>query len=126
MIVRRTAMARVLDVVAILVHNFRPSEYLRLVKNRILLKSEKESHLSYAEDVRNDMTRPRTVPSTPSSPSLRTRLWGVNMVIAVTTESIDQLKNQRVLFLLTGSYRCEEQSLPPDVVDDSGKKHSPK
>lgn len=64
---RRTISARLREVIAIFVHNFRPSAYLKGYVKLCRMNPVKEgAHRSYAVDVLKEMTKPTTVPSTVS------------------------------------------------------------
>ena len=65
---RRTIMARFLDAIEMLVHIFLPSWYLRGIGGRKQIRKQRiRMHLSYAEDVLNEITKPRTKPRTVKS-----------------------------------------------------------
>lgn len=83
------------------------------------------THRSYADDVRNEMTRPRTVPSTVSIALENTSLCGVNWETRVTTCGC--ANRRQVLWQrrhlhgrLTRGNTREEEYLWPNIIDHGG------
>ena len=125
--IQPTSCAKFRDAVVILVHVFLPSWYLDRMNTRDTTMSSYSSHLSYAEDVRNEMTKPRTVPSTVNSWFEIPKSWTLSEITDTTTYPTRMSVVQSATWIqghktLTCGNDTEEKNLRPYVVDNSGLK----
>ena len=84
------------------------------------------THLSYADDVLKEITKPRTVPRTVSS-ELETNIFTLVCVLTrTTTVTIPVIGRDRLerIGTRTSGHKREEKAFGPNVVDDSRLKFS--
>ena len=111
-------------------HIFRPSWYLHRINISVHCKVFffffNLDHLSYADDVRKEMTKPRIVPRTVKSWFEIPRSWCVSVDINDTTtypnrkSSNCPVRTMTAQKVLTGGDKSEKNNFWPDIVDNGG------
>ena len=110
-----TTCARLLDAIAIFVHNFLPSEKLMFepeIHGLWRSSGEYATYRSYAVDVRKEMTKPSTVPST------------VNIWFEIANDVEVSLDTEATTIPMTESVICSRATKGMNVLHPMSVKNS--